>query len=239
VYRDRELGSWGGEVKNVSILVAIGVNQEGHREVLGVAEGTKEDKASWQGFLRYLKDRGLKGVRLLIGDKCLGLVESLAEFYPEAAYQRCVVHFYRNVWSLVPATKVRPVAAMLKAIHASEDRESARTKAVQVVAKLHEMKLPAAAALVEGSIEEPFSYYAFPSEHQRSLRTNNPLERLMREIRRRTRVVGAFPDGNSALILVAARLRHVVGTQWGRKRYMDMARLKDLYHANAVAAQPA
>lgn len=174
-------------------------------------------------------------MRLFISDKCLGLVESLAEFYPEAAHQRCVVHFYRNAWSLVPATKVRPVAAMLKAVHASEDRESARAKVVQVAAKLREMKLPAAAALVETGSEETFSYYAFPSEHQRSLRTNNPLERLMREIRRRTRAVGAFPDGNSALILVAARLRHVVGTLWGRKRYMDMGRLRDLDHPPANA----
>lgn len=220
--------SWGGEVRNVSVLVAIGVNQDGYREVLGVAEGTKEDKASWQNFLRYLASRGLKGVRLFVGDKCLGLVESLAEFYPQAAYQRCAVHFYRNVWSLVPATKVRSVAAMLKAIHASEDREAARAKATQVVAKLAEMKLPAAAALVRDHIEETFSYYAFPSEHHRSLRTNNPLERIMREIRRRTRVVGAFPDGNSALLLVCARLRHIAGKTWGAKRYMDMTRLRDL-----------
>jgi len=220
--------SWGGEVRNVSVLVAIGVNQDGYREVLGVAEGTKEDKASWQNFLRHLAARGLKGVRLFVGDKCLGLVESLAEFYPQAAYQRCAVHFYRNVWSLVPATKVRSVAAMLKAIHASEDREAARAKATQVVAKLVEMKLPAAAALVRDSIEETFSYYAFPAEHHRSLRTNNPLERIMREIRRRTRVVGAFPDGNSALLLVCARLRHIAGKTWGAKRYMDMARLRDL-----------
>lgn len=172
--------------------------------------------------------QGLKGVRLFVGDKCLGLVESLAEFYPQAAYQRCAVHFYRNVWSLVPATKVRSVAAMLKAIHASEDREAARAKAAQVVSKLVEMKLPAAAALVRDSIEETFSYYAFPSEHHRSLRTNNPLERIMREIRRRTRVVGAFPDGNSALLLVCARLRHIAGKTWGSKRYMDMDRLRDL-----------
>lgn len=220
--------SWGGEVKNVSVLVAIGVNQDGYREVLGVAEGTKEDKASWQAFLRHLKSRGLKGVRLFIGDKCLGLVESLGEFYPQAAYQRCVVHFYRNVWSLVPATKVRLVAAMLKAIHASEDREAARAKVVQVVAKLQELKLPAAAAFVAENVEETFSYYAFPSEHQRSLRTNNPLERIMREIRRRTRVVGAFPDGNSALLLVSARLRHIAGKTWGTKRYMDMGRLREL-----------
>jgi putative transposase len=229
--------SWGGEVKNVSILVAIGVNADGHREVLGVTEGTKEDKASWQNFLRHLKQRGLQGVRLIVSDRCLGLVESLAEFYPAAAYQRCVVHFYRNVWSLVPSTKIREVSAMLKAIHASEDRAAARIKAAQVVAKLREMKLSAAAQLVETSIEETFSYYAFPSEHQRSLRTNNPLERVMREIRRRTRVVGAFPDGNSALILVAARLRHIAGTHWGKRRYLDITRLKALDETAASAPQ--
>ena len=218
--------SWGGEVKNVSILVAVGVNAEGYREVLAVEEGTKEDKASWQNFLRGLKQRGLQNVQLFISDKCLGLVESLAEFYPEARHQRCAVHFYHNVWSLVPAGKVREVAAMLKAIHASEDRQSARQKAAQVSAKLREMKLPAAAQLVETGIDETLNYYEFPSQHWRSLRTNNPLERLMREIRRRTRAVGAFPDGNSAMILVAARLRHVAGTQWGQKRYMDMSHLK-------------
>jgi transposase-like protein len=117
---------------------------------------------------------------------------------------------------------------MLKAIHASEDREAARAKAAKVVAKLIEMKLPVTAALVRDCIEETFSYYAFPSEHHRSLRTNNPLERIMREIRRRTRVVGAFPDGNSALLLVCARLRHIAGKTWGTKRYMDMDRLRDL-----------
>jgi transposase-like protein len=231
--------TWGGEVKNVSLLVALGVNQEGCREVLGVAEGAKEDKASWQGFLRSLKQRGLKGVRLIVGDQCLGLVESLADFYPTAAYQRCVVHFYRNVWSLVPASRVRPVAAMLKAIHASEDREAARVKAAQVVIKLQEMKLGAAASLVEGRIEETLSYYAFPAEHQRSLRTNNPLERLMREIRRRTRAVGAFPDGHGALILVCARLRHIVGTPRGRRRCLDMPRLRqppETPRAGALAA---
>ena len=226
--------SWGGEVKNVSILVAIGVNQDGHREVLGVMEGAKEDKASWIAFLRYLKERGLAGVRLFVSDKCLGLIESLAQFYPSASWQRCAVHFYRNVWTAVPTTKVRAVAAMLKAIHAQEDLEAAKAKAVLVAAKLREMKLAKAAELVATGIEETLQYFQFPSEHWRSLRTNNPLERLMREIRRRTRVVGAFPDGNSALILVAARLRHVVGTLWGRKRYMDMTRLNGLTAATAA-----
>jgi transposase-like protein len=223
--------SWGGEVRNVSLLVAIGVNDEGFREVLAVAEGSKEDKASWTAFLRHLKERGLKGVRLFVSDKCLGLVESLGEFYPEAMWQRCAVHFYRNVWTAVPTSKVKEVAAMLKAIHAQEDRAAARQKAEQVAVKLKEMKLADAAALVVAGIEETLYYYAFPREHWRSLRTNNPLERLLREVRRRTRAVGAFPDGKSALMLAAARLRHVAGTKWGTRRYLDMNRLSEASEA--------
>ena len=220
--------SWGGEVKNVSVLVAIGVAQSGYREILAVSEGAKEDKASWTQFLRELKDRGLKGVELFVSDKCLGLVDNLAEFYPEAKWQRCIVHFYRNVWTAVPTGKVKAVAAMLKAIHAQEDAESAKEKARQVAIKLREMRLARAAEIVEAGIDETLSYYSMPSEHWRSLRTNNPLERLMREIRRRTRVVGAFPDGKSALMLVAARLRHVAATKWGTKRYLQMNRLAEV-----------
>jgi len=223
--------SWGGEVRNVSLLVAIGVNDEGFREVLAVAEGSKEDKASWTAFLRHLKERGLKGVRLFISDKCLGLVESLGDFYPEALWQRCAVHFYRNVWTAVPTSKVKEVAAMLKAIHAQEDRTAARQKAEQVAGKLKEMKLADAAALVINGIDETLYYYAFPREHWRCLRTNNPLERLLREVRRRTRAVGAFPDGKSALMLAAARLRHVAGTKWGMRRYLDMHRLTEASEA--------
>jgi transposase-like protein len=110
--------SWGGEIKNVSLLAAIGVDQDGYRRVLGVVEGHKEDKAGWLGFLKHLKQRGLTGVRLIISDACLGLVEAAAECFPEAAWQRCTVHFYRNVFAHVPRAKVREVAAMLKAIHA-------------------------------------------------------------------------------------------------------------------------
>jgi transposase-like protein len=219
--------SWGGEVRNVSVLVAIGVNAHGYREVLAVAEGSKEDAASWTAFLRQLKQRGLSGVRLFISDKCLGLVEKLAEFYPDAHWQRCVVHFYRNVWTAVPSSKVQEVAAMLKAIHAQEDAAAARQKAQQVVEKLRKLKLAKAAELVAAGIGETLSYYEFPREHWRCLRTNNPLERIMREIRRRTRVVGAFPDGQSALMLVAARLRYIAGTKWGTRRYLDMNRLKE------------
>lgn len=218
--------SWGGEVRKVSVLVAFGVNEDGYREILGVAEGAKEDKESWRNFLRYLKDRGLTGVELVVSDKCLGLVEALAEFYPDSDWQRCTVHFYRNVWTMVPNGKVKEVSAMLKAIHAQEDLEAARSKVQDVVAKLKVMKLKNAANLVEDGIEETLLYMKYPREHWRHLRTNNPLERLIREVRRRTRVVGNFPDGNSALMLVAARLRHIAGTKWGLRRYMDMSRLK-------------
>ena len=193
-----------------------------------MSEGAKEDGPSWTAFLRELKQRGLKGVQLFVSDKCLRLVENLAEFYPEAKWQRCVVHFYRSVWTAVPKGKVREVAAMLKAIHAQEDAEAAKEKARQVVEKLRGMRLAKAAEIVEAGIDETFSYYSMPSEHWRSIKTNNPLERLMREIRRRTRVVGAFPDGQSALMLVAARLRHVASTKWGTKRYLQMNRLAEV-----------
>ena len=218
--------SWGGEVRNVSVLVAIGVGLDGFREILGVAEGAKEDKASWTNFLRLLKERGLKGVKLFTSDRCLGLVESLADFFPEAAWQRCVVHFYRNVFALVPATKVREVAAMLKAIHAQEAKAEALAKVEQVASKLELMKLGKAAELVRTAAHETLSYYAFPEQHWRRIRTNNPMERIMREIRRRTRVVGCFPDGGSALMFVSARLRHIAGTKWGTRVYLDMKHFK-------------
>jgi len=226
--------SWGGEVRNVAVLVAIGVDQAGYRHILGVAEGAKEDKASWSAFLKYLKERGLKGVELFISDKCFGLVESLGEFYPKALWQRCVVHFYRNVFTVIPKGKIKEVVAMLKAIHAQEDRSEAMKKASVVAEKLRGMKLSRAAEIVREGIEETLRYYRFPREHWLRIRTNNPLERIMKEIRRRTSVVGCFPDGNSALMLVAARLRHIAGTKWGLKQYLKMDRLTDQARESAA-----
>lgn len=157
----------------------------------------------------------------------MGLVESLAEFYPESAWQRCIVHFYRNIFSVVPAKRMPEVAAMLKAIHASEDKKAAQEKAEAVFAKLEAMKLREAAKKVRESILETLSYYDFPREHRIRIKTNNALELIMKEIRRRTKVVGAFPDGHSALMLCAARLRHIAGTQWGSKRYLNIDLLKE------------
>ena len=217
--------NWGGEFENVSILVAIAVNEDGYREVLGAAEGMKEDKASWLEFFQWLRSRGLEGVRLVVGDKCLGMLEAVYEVFPDAKYQRCTVHFYRNVFSVVPRSKIKVVAKMLKAIHAQESKAASREKAKAVVKSLLDMRLDKAAKKVEDSINETLTYADFPFEHWTRIRTNNVIERLNREIRRRTRVVGTFPDGNSALMLVCARLRHVAGTQRGNKKYMNMKHL--------------
>ncbi len=214
--------TWAGEVRNVSLLVASAVNSEGYREILGIIEGAKEDKSGWSGFLRHLVDRGLSGVQLIISDACRGLVESIADYLPDARWQRCMVHFYRNVFSHVPSTKVREISHMLKAIHAQESRQAAQEKAATVVEDLRRQKLGKAAELIETHIDETLSYYSFPDCHWLKIRTNNPLERIMKEIRRRTRVVGAFPDGQSCLNLAAARLRHIAGSQWSTRKYMNM-----------------
>ena len=216
---------WGQEYENVSILVAVGVSSDGYREILGAVEGLKEDLDSWKNFFVWLKSRGLRGVRLIIGDKALGMTEAISQVFPNAKYQRCIVHFYRNVMSVTPRQKVKEVVKMLKAIHAQEDREAALEKATSVAEKLRKMKLSKAAKKVEESIRETLTYMSFPSEHWLRIRTNNTLERLNREIRRRTKVVGTFPDGESALMLVCARLRYVTGNEWGTKRYLNMAHL--------------
>ena len=220
--------NWSGSYENVSILVALAVNGEGYREIIGAMEGGREDKASWETFLRHLKERGLKGIRLAVGDKCLGLADAIGNVFPEAKYQRCIVHFYRNIFSVTPRKRMREVTAMLKAIHAQENKEAARQKAKNVIAILQAKKMNEAAKVLENGLEETLTYMDFPSEHWLRIRTNNGLERIMREIRRRTRVVGAFPDGNSALMLVCARLRYICATKWGEKRYLNMKRLDDI-----------
>ena len=150
--------------------------------------------------------RGLKGVQLIISDACRGLTESAAEYLPEARWQRCTVHFYRNVFSQVPATKVREVRHMLKAIHAQESRDAADRKARAIVVDLR-------------------------TTHQQPARADHASNC------RRTRVVGAFPDGQSCLNLAAARLRYIVGTAWSTKCYMNMRPLyqPQLMQTEAIA----
>lgn len=219
--------SWGGAYENVAAMVAIGVNDDGYREVIGAAEGFTESSECWRDFLSWLRSRGLRGVRMIVGDKASGMVGSIAEVFPEAAYQRCTVHFYRNVLARVPKSRRAAVAAMLKAIHAMESREAAEAKALAVADELERMRLGEAARAVREGFPETLAYTAFPREHWRRIRTNNAIERLNREIRRRTRVVGTFPDGRSALMLVTARLKYVAESEWGSRRYLDVTLLDE------------
>ena len=225
--------SWGGRVENVSVLVAIGVDSEGHREVIGVAEGMKEDGDSWEQFVRGMIERGLKGVRLVVGDRCAGLVSTVNSMLPKARYQRCMVHFMRNVLSKTPPTHRQWASAALKAIFAMESRESALAKAESVAAEMEARRLKAAANCLREGVGETTTYLLpeFPDGRRRRIRTNNMIERLNREIRRRTRIVGSFPDGNSALMLVCARIRYVTDNEWSTRRYLDMSRLDDTLQA--------
>ena len=219
--------SWGGSYENVAVMVAIGVNDDGYREVIGAAEGFTESSECWRDFLSWLRSRGLRGVRMFTGDKAAGMVGSIAEVFPEAAYQRCTVHFYRNVLSKVPKSRRAKVAAMLKAIHAMESREASEAKALAVADELERMGLREAAKVVREGYAETLAYTRFPQEHWRRIRTNNAIERINREIRRRTRVVGTFPDGRSALMLVTARLKYVAESEWGSRRYLDVSLLHE------------
>lgn len=136
--------------------------------------------------MKHLKERGLSEDELVISDACLGLVESVVEVNPAAPWQRCVVHWYRNAFSHVPSTKMREVALMLKAIHPQACRRVVLAKAEDVIAKLKAMRLAKVARWLEETFEEAVVYYAFPDEHWPRVRTNNTLERIMREIRIRT-----------------------------------------------------
>ena len=218
--------SWGGSCGNVAVMVAIGANEDGHRGAIGCAEGFTESAECWREFLSWLKGRGLSGVRMFTGDKAAGMVGSIAEVFPNAAYQRCTVHFYRNALAKVPKSKRPKAAAMLKAIHAMESREASEAKALEVADELDSMRLKEAAKVVRDGYAETLTYTRFPREHWRRIRTNNAIERLNREIRRRTRVVGTFPDGKSALMLVTARLKYVAESEWGSRRYLDVTLLE-------------
>ena len=218
---------WGGSVENVSILVAVGVGMDGRREVLSVAEGMKEDSESWREFIKGMLARGLKGVRLVTGDRCAGLVAAVNELLPGARYQRCMVHFERNILAKVNPKNRDWAADALKAIFSMESRDKALEKAESVAKDMEVRKLREAAKCLREGIGETTTYLLddYPREHRRRIRTNNMIERLNREIRRRTRVVGSFPDGRSALMLICARVRYVTSSEWSTRRYLDMSRL--------------
>ena len=159
--------SWGGSHESVAAMVAVGASDDGCREAMGAAGGFAESAECRRELLSWLRSRGLRGARMLAGVKAAGMVGSIAEVFPGAAYQRCTVHFYRNVLARVPKSKRPRVAAMLKAIHAMESREASEAKALEVAAELDGMKLKEAARVVRDGCAETLTYTGFPREHWR------------------------------------------------------------------------
>jgi len=194
-----------GRVSSMATVVAIGVTAEGERQVLGVDAGPSEDAAFWTAFLRDLKRRGLAGVRLVISDAHEGIKKAVATVLTGTTWQRCRVHFMRNLLAVVPKGAREAVAAVVRTIFAQPDHASARTQLRRVVDGLRP-RFPEAATRLEEAAEDVLAYLHFPAAHRRQLHSTNPLERLNKEIKRRTHVVGIFPMRGALLRLVGALL---------------------------------
>jgi putative transposase len=211
----------GGRIVNVCLVHAVAVNREGYRESLGLDVVTSEDGSAWTAFLRGLVARGLAGVRLVTSDAHPGLVDAIAATLPGAAWQRCRTHFVRNLQTRVPKAAQTLVATLVRSIFAQPDTDSVHEQHQRVVAQLEE-RFPEAAAVLEQAASEILAFTAQPKEHWRQVWSNNPLERLNREIRRRTDVVGIFPDRASIVRLVGAVLAEQ-NDEWAvARRYMSV-----------------
>jgi transposase-like protein len=206
---------WAGAVRDVALLVAVGVNDEGHREVLAVEAAAGERSETWRGLLQGLVGRGLRGVALVVSDDHESIKGAVQVELPGAAWQRCVVHFHptsvgveRNVLAHVPQAEAKAVAADLKVVFQAARRETAEALATSFAERYGELYPKAAATLARG-LDEALTYTAFPSSHHRLIRTTNGLERVFREVKRRTRAVGVFPNEKSAETLATAVLLRV------------------------------
>ena len=215
VFKCRE----GGRIANVACLIAVGVNDEGRREILGFDVVTAEDGAGWLAFLRGLKARGLRGVELVISDAHTGLKDAIASVLSGASWQRCRTHFMRNLLTRVPKTAQPFVAALVRSIFAQPDAPSVLAQLERVVAQLKE-RFGDAARLLQDVSGELLAFTCFPKEHWRQIWSNNPQERLNRELRRRTDVVGIFPNRASIIRLVGAVLMEIHDDWAVVRRYM-------------------
>jgi transposase-like protein len=210
----------GGRIVNACVVHAVAVNHEGFRESLGLDVVTSEDGAAWLAFLRSLVARGLAGVRLVTSDAHPGLVDAIAATLPGASWQRCRTHFMRNLLTRVPKSAQSFVATMVRSIFAQPDAHTVREQHLRVLAQLEERFSEAAAMLAEAE-PDLLAFTHFPKEHWRQLWSNNSLERLNKEIRRRTDVVGIFPDRSSIVRLVGAVLAEQNDEWQVARRYMS------------------
>jgi putative transposase len=220
-------------------VVATGVSADGRREVLGVAVGDTENEAFWADFLRSLRGRGLSGVRLVISDHHLGLKSAISSVMVSSARQRCRVHFMRNVLSRVSRTQVPMVIAAIQTIFAPPDASSVMGQFERITDTLSG-QFPDVAAMLEGAREELLAFAHFPEAHWRKIWSTNPLERLNREIKRRSDVVGVFPNDEAVARLVTAVVLEV-HDEWqvAERRYLSETSMALLRRTSALAQTPA
>lgn len=227
-----------GKVVSMAVVVAIGVRLTGEREVLGWEIGPSEDGAFWQSFLRSLVARGLKGVQLVISDAHEGLKAAIAQVLQGASWQRCRVHFIRNALAYVPKAQAQMVAATIRTVFVQPDALSAK-ETWRKVADTFRKRYPKLATLMDEAEADVLAYLAFPQGHWRQIWSNNPLERLNREIKRRTDVVGIFPNDQSALRLVGAVLCEQHDEWQVARRYLSAESLAKLLPPERLELQPA
>lgn len=218
-----------GRVTSVATVVATAVSADGHREILGLDTFTAEDGAAWMRFLKDLSARGLSGVRLVISDDHKGLVGAIAAVLPGCSWQRCRTHFMRNVLCRVPRSAQPFVATLVRTIFAQPSQEEVRAQLGRVIAQLEE-RFPDVARMLDEAAADITAFSSFPVEHWRQIWSNNPQERLNREIRRRSDVVGIFPDRAAIIRLVGAVLTEQHDEWQVARRYMSAESL-----AKAVA----
>ncbi|SFP07022.1 Transposase (or an inactivated derivative) [Actinomadura madurae] len=211
----------GGRIVNVHVLVATGVNADGHREILGIEVTSAEDGAGWLAFLRGLVARGLTGVQLVISDAHAGLVEAIGATLPGAAWQRCRTHYLRNLLTKVPKSAQPWVATLVRTIFDQPAAQEVHAQHTRVVASL-EAKHPEAAEHLDAAREDLLAFTGFPRQLWRQIWSNNPQERLNKEIRRRTDVVGIFPDRDAIVRLVGAVLMEQTDEWTEARRYMGL-----------------
>lgn len=221
---------WAARVSSMALLACVGVDEEGFREVLAVEVAGSEKGAAYASLLRGLIDRGLSGVRLVISDDHEGIKAAVAGELPGAEWQRCAVHFERNVLSHVPASETGEVAEDLKAIFKVRREKSARALAEEFV-ELYGKRFPKAVSVFEAGIDDALTYLSFPGSHHAKIRTTNMLERLFREVKRRTRVVGVFPNETSASTL-ATEIALRSSEEWALRRYLTMDALETAVKPN-------
>lgn len=225
----------GNRVVSLATIVAYALNEEGYREVIGLSVGASEDAAFWTSFLRELVERGLHGVQLVISDAHRGLKRAIASVFAGAAWQRCTVHFMRNVHAAVSRADQGMVTAAVRTIFNSHDYASGKEHLRQVADKLQRTH-PKVAAMLEEAEEDLLAYLTFPSAHWRQIRSTNLLERLNREIKRRSDVVGIYPNRDAVLRLVGSLLIEQNEEWLVGKRYMSLESLSHLLPAAPVEA---